>query len=227
MDAKPRINGDPVVCPFPKGGRTVPLSTRRTASPWAHMLGITFRRGCRSACSHSAVAVARLVRMTWCCRDPWTVGAGTFVGSSAVPPGDGPEDKGSPYITGVFTSEGYALPHLEADFNADRIADRALVGVKLSTTASATTSSWCTGPRPDVTRDLALKILGALLLAALAVALVFGTVKGYEHWRDAVRAEGDKRAPRACRRSGTKTAARRRPSASRTTGSLPQKPCAG
>jgi hypothetical protein len=43
-----------------------------------------------------------------------------------------------------------------------------------------------------VTRDLALKILGALLLAALAVALVFGTVKGYEHWRDAVRAEGDK-----------------------------------
>jgi hypothetical protein len=42
-----------------------------------------------------------------------------------------------------------------------------------------------------VTRDLALKILGALLLAALAVALVFGTVKGYEHWRDAVRAEGD------------------------------------
>jgi predicted membrane chloride channel (bestrophin family) len=42
-----------------------------------------------------------------------------------------------------------------------------------------------------MTKDLALKILGALLLAALAVALVFGTVKGYEHWRDAVRAEGD------------------------------------
>jgi hypothetical protein len=40
--------------------------------------------------------------------------------------------------------------------------------------------------------DLTRRILIALLLAALAVALVFGTVKGYEHWRDAVRAEGDK-----------------------------------
>jgi hypothetical protein len=47
-----------------------------------------------------------------------------------APATNGPEDKGSPYITGVFTSEGYALPHLEAD-NADRIADRALVGVKV------------------------------------------------------------------------------------------------
>jgi hypothetical protein len=43
-----------------------------------------------------------------------------------------------------------------------------------------------------MTRELALKIAGALLLAALAIALLFGTVHGYELWRDAKVAEGDR-----------------------------------
>lgn len=47
-----------------------------------------------------------------------------------APGTNGADDKGSPYFTGVFTSEGYALPHVEAD-NADRIADRALVSMKI------------------------------------------------------------------------------------------------
>jgi uncharacterized protein GlcG (DUF336 family) len=42
-----------------------------------------------------------------------------------------------------------------------------------------------------MTKDIALKILGALLLVALVVALVFGTVHGYELWRAHVYAEGD------------------------------------